>query len=51
MPDQVADLAESLGAPLVVAVVWLLLVVDAGVLLKRRVLRECLVTLGAKTSE
>ena len=46
MPNKVADLAESLGAPLMVALVWLLLVVDSSVLLEGRVLGKRLVTLG-----
>ena len=48
MPDQIRHLRECLGAARVVARVWLLLVVDPGVLLERRVLRKGLVTGLAK---
>ena len=44
MPDQIRHLRKGLGAAWIVARVWLLLVVNSGVLLKRRVLRKGLVT-------
>lgn len=48
MPDQIRHLRERLGAARVVAWVWLLLIVNSRVLLKRRVLRKGLVTGLAK---
>ena len=44
VPYQIRHLRECLGASWVVARIWLLLVVDSCVLLKRRVLRKGLVT-------